>query len=52
MSVSFGKAFNVSKSKGHKEGGFRDRVLLLTVFYIITKIFNFKKKVIDVMTFA
>ena len=44
MFISCDRAFNVTKVKGMGKEGFRVRVLVKTVYYIVTKVRNFKKK--------
>ena len=44
MFISCDRAFNVTKVKGMGNEGFRVRVLVKTVYYIVTKMHNFKKK--------
>ena len=40
----YDNAFNLSKGNDIKNGGSRVLVLVETVYYIVTKVFSFKKK--------
>ena len=44
MFRSYDRAFNLSKGNDIKNGGSRVEVLLETIYYIVTKVFSFKKK--------
>ena len=44
MFRSYDRAFNLSKDNDIKNGGSRVQVLAETFYYIVTKVFNFKKK--------
>ena len=44
MSSLIGRMFNVSKDKGIGNRGSRVRVLIRTIYYIVIKVFSFKKE--------
>ena len=52
MLSSCGKGYNVLKGKGIRDGGSRVRALVGTIHYIITKVFNLKKKKLTCYNFG